>query len=482
MQVAIGPTVNGYAPPMVDVNHGPTLLDGCLRRFCRRRASADVTLLKEFKHFVGRWLHANITPVDPTELKTPLQWVDENDNYPGSRKEELRQVFSEFRGSYSDACTEVKGHGKRETYPEYKAARGINSRSDEFKLLYGPLVSALEHVVYAHPAFIKHVPTVDRPKYIYDMFRGHNGKKLVTDYSAFESHFDLDLLKACEFQLYRHGWRLFPKAAKIYCKVLGGYNNCVYKKFSVRVRAKRMSGEMSTSLGNGFTNLMVALFAAHKSGGILTGVVEGDDGLFGCSVPLDTSIFSKLGFNIKIIEVDDVFKSSFCGLMMASDFTSFADPRKTILNFGWSHSPLSSGGKAIRLSLLRAKAMSLLCEHPQCPILCKLAIRALKETEGYQARFDPGWYSGEMKRLASLSRLDECRIMAELGPSQVARREFDELYSIPVSQQLSIEFDILTLPFDSILTGSCVTDLFSGQRDCADYFSRFVLEPGQEWL
>lgn len=478
MQVAVGPVVIGHAPPMADANHAPTLLDGSLRRFCRDKLPVDLALLAEFKEFVASWLDTNVNPLDSESVVSPVRWISENENYPGTRKRQLLDTYANFAGTYTDARHDNELHCKRETYGQYKPARGINSRHDEFKILYGPLVSALEAELYRLPYFIKHVPVLDRPAYISQMFCGHSGKKYVTDYSAFESHFDVDLMEACEFQLYRHGWKNFPEAAVVYCNRLGSVNRCKNKKFTVTVKAKRMSGEMSTSLGNGFTNLMVALFAAHKAGGSLTGVVEGDDGLFGCSCDLDETTFARLGFRIKIEVVHNIFEASFCGLMMSSDLTSFADPRKVILNFGWSHSPLSFGGFKLRCELLRAKALSLLCEHPQCPILGKLALQFVEATDGHKARFGTSWYERQNLGLVVLHRVDECRLKAAEGPSAKARLDFEALFNIPVSLQLQLEEEISRMDIFSNFDSGHFADLFEPHSDSADYWDRYVFEAG----
>lgn len=80
-----------------------------------------------------------------------------------------------------------------------------------------------------------------------------------------------------------------------------------------------MSGDMCTSLGNGFSNKMKAEFLAYKAGGTIDGFVEGDDGLFVTNFELRSSDYEKLGFTIKIEEIADPCEASFCGMIFGED-------------------------------------------------------------------------------------------------------------------------------------------------------------------
>jgi hypothetical protein len=160
--------------------------------------------------------------------------------------------------------------------------------------------------------------------------------------------------------------------------------------------------------------------------------------------------------------------------MMSQDGISFTDPRKVLLNFGWSHSPLASQGPEMRARLLRAKALSLMYEHPQCPILYALSRRIVRDTERVAALFPTDWWSQKL-----VSELDKhimsAMVMNSLGPTFQARCDFERIYAIPISQQEEIE--LLLLHGDiSTLEHEVITGLFAGQewRDCWDYARRFV--------
>jgi len=158
-----------------------------------------------------------------------------------------------------------------------------------------------------------------------------------------------------------------------------------------------MSGEMCTSLGNGFTNLMLALFIASLRHGHLEGYVEGDDGLFATDFELTKEDYLNLGFTMK--NVDEVFHpgwASFCGMLFGDSLQIVRSPRRFLENFGWTHSAVH-GGEKVMLGLLRAKALSAVYETPHCPIVSVLARRALHHTRGVTPRFvNDGFHNTEL--------------------------------------------------------------------------------------
>jgi hypothetical protein len=179
-------------------------------------------------------------------------------------------------------------------------------------------------VVYEHPAFIKHVPVSDRPDYVRNMVYAVGRRYIATDYSAFESLFTKCIMEACEFELYEYMLSRHPEGKRILermIRVLGGSNKLRYKYFTVMLEATRMSGEMCTSLGNGFSNLMFMEFVCSKVGSSrIEGVVEGDDGLFGVEGTLPTAEdFKKLGLAIKLEVHDTLDTAGFCGIIFDTE-------------------------------------------------------------------------------------------------------------------------------------------------------------------
>ena len=97
-------------------------------------------------------------------------------------------------------------------------------------------------------------------------------------------------------------------------EVLCGKNIVQNRYLDCIIEARRMSGEMNTSLGNGFSNLMFMAFVCEKLGLNCNGVVEGDDGLFAFNGNTPSaSDFTKYGFNIKLDVHSEISTASFCG-------------------------------------------------------------------------------------------------------------------------------------------------------------------------
>jgi len=401
-------------------------------------------------------------------------WLENTNSYTQARKDELMKCWKEHNCQITKKDLDVASFGKLEDHEEYKNARGINSRSDPFKCASGPFFKLMEAEVYQDPAFIKHVPVCERPKYITDMLGSYEGPYYETDYSQFEKHFTKEILMNIEMVLYAHLLQNHSGAFDLIRHAMTGTNACHFAHFVLYIEARRMSGEMCTSLGNGFTNLMLAKFIAHEKGGHIVGVVEGDDGLFYSTVSLTPDDFKQLGFQIKMIEHTNLLRTSFCGLVMSADLITMTDPCKVLLNFGWTHSAMLFGGAKVKLGLLRAKALSLAYEHPRCPILHALAARALKLTEGAQARFESTWYESQLNsEVQTFKNLTQQQF--KLGPSAQSRRDFSELFGIPINQQYAVEKALGKITLGEI-DDPVILALFGSHRwdDARDYYVNFT--------
>jgi len=232
-----------------------------------------------------------------------------------------------------------------------------------------------------------------------------------------------------------------------------------------------MSGEMNTSLGNGWANYILFSYIVQGKGGEWEGFVEGDDGIFCSSVPVETSDYNRLGFDVKIEEVDNISEASFCGIISAPDGTLLKDPRRVLQTFGWTHSFIHAGDEVMD-ELLRAKALSLCYEAPQCPILGVLARSALAFTEGVTPRFVQDGYH-------DYSMLGDFEI-PEFNPSSQARSTFASInwakegeaplfISIPLQKQIE----------EALIKGDMdfVARALPAPRAVQDYCLRYI-EPG----
>jgi hypothetical protein len=361
------------------------------------------------------------------------------------------------------------------------------------KLAFGPAFKAIEQRLFKRPEFIKYIPVRDRPSYIMDLCFAEGGSYVATDYTAFESLFTADIMNAVEFQLYRHMLQGHPSGAstlRLMEKVLMGRNHCCFKNFRVDVDATRMSGEMCTSLGNGFSNLMFMLFACHKFNSRCVGVVEGDDGLFRVDGPLPTTeFFSELGLKIKLEVHSSLSEASFCGIIFdEEERINVTDPVSELVNFGWSNAKYAGASPNKLLQLLRCKSISLAYQYPGCPVLWKLAdvgmfltrsqdIRSLVES-----RLFDSWNRNTLREAMGTHSV--------MPPGPRTRELVARLYGLSVERQLMIEAELETLKRTGVrpLSPHYLEDLVDQSN--REYAERYVVtllpkdrlhQPGLVW-
>jgi hypothetical protein len=433
------------APVTRDTSDPLSVAQAVTQRVGTELNKPDPIVLSRFYRFVKRWIETHLEPLDETELLSFDQWI-EIAPYTIARKAELISIFKELKGHFPSRkqSARVNCFIKVESYPfendpkvgytYYKAARVIMSRSDFAKVIMGPPIHSIESKVYelkkpdGHPFFIKHVPVPDRYNEVNSIISA-GSQYVITDYTSFEASFSAEIMTACECQLYRYMLKTDPKLANWICGTLTSENMLRFRNGTkARLKARRMSGDMCTSLGNGFTNLMLMLFAAEEQGFTCNGFVEGDDGVFAVSHTPDTSIFDVLGFKIKMVELAHPGLGGFCGVV-AADNGNIKDPVKFLQTFGWTHSCLSGGNKVMH-ALLRAKALSGIYELPNCPIIRPLCDRALKLTTGVEPRFDDfNMYAKPPPVLTP----------PPFQPSTATRDLFAVMYGISPAEQLTIE-------------------------------------------
>jgi hypothetical protein len=439
--------VPGYAPISNDTNDPDTQVQGLRKRLLRDIPAPDPTFLAEFKAFVHGYVQRFASPRERMDLETWLAGT----TYTEARKNELREADAENRGTYPDSrCRHSeKSFGQTESYAEYKYLRWINSRPDRVKCWMGPLMKMVEQLVFAENEFIKHTPVQDRPAKLAGLMKD-GLRYFLTDFTAFESHFGPAFMKACECVLYRHVLEhvCTPEELDALEKTLTGTNN-LRTRLGVKasVDGRRMSGDMCTSLGNGFTNLMLALFIAHKKGVSIDGFVEGDDGIFASDGALLEEDYTKLGWTIKLREVSSPCEmlpiddgevgqfgksiGAFCGICCSQDGQIIRDPRAFLSTFGWTSNYVHAGERVMD-ELQRAKALSAAYETPSCPIVSIAARRALKETLGVQPRFVLDTYK------AHACPKDE-RGIPPFAPTVATRLLFEAQFGVSVAAQLEIE-------------------------------------------
>lgn len=418
-------SVPGFAPLCLDSNDPDTVDCAFRQRLLRSVPKAEPNKIEALARFVKKFLLENVPRAQSLSFE---EWLDAT-TYSEARKAQIRDAHNNNRGGrpMRKQCMHVDSFVKTEYYPTWKHARIINSRHDAFKAWSGPRFKAIENVLYQLPEFVKHVPVPERPARVLSLKQAGQ-RYYQTDFTAFESHFTPELLDAVECQLYRH-CLINDKDAEFLCSVIKGRND-MRTRTSIRasVVGRRMSGDMCTSLGNGFTNLMLAKFIAYSKGGDITGLVEGDDGLFSTNVSLTKADYEELGFTIKIQEVHDPCEASFCGMIFSESGQIIRDPIKFVMGFGWTQSFINAGTK-IMDELLRAKALSCVYETPHCPIVGAMARYALQKTKGANPRFVRDGFH-EPPDIAKLPAF---------APSSDTRELFEHQFGIAVGEQLIIE-------------------------------------------
>jgi len=401
--------------------------------------------IEQFGVFCEELLKHHFTPLTIDTDLSFESWLA-NRPYPEWRKKELREVYEGLAlWDENKKLTLLKCFMKDETYTEYKHGRGIWSRSDVFKVLFGPLVAKIEEQLYQHPAFIKHIPVKDRPGYIEKLFEFASDTIAGTDFTSFEASFVKKVMKACDQKLFQFFTQYLdnPQINMLY-KVPMGLNECVFKLFTVWIVARRMSGEMNTSSCNGFANWALFSYFYYK----ITGrfdcpiVVEGDDGLMKGDwiKQLIENDFRKLGFEIKFDKYSSVSEASFCGIIYDPiDRINVTDPREVLASFGWCSRRYAGGNKKRLRTLLRCKSLSYLHQYPGCPIIQALALYGLRITRSYDVR---GFL--EKDRVMSLwereqvkSALLDCPVARPVGCN--TRLLIERKYKITVEEQLMIE-------------------------------------------
>lgn len=447
---SLGCHVEGFAMPHPDLFDLPTLVHGVRCRFMAEMPKMDRNKLARFRCFVQKWVKGNLVPLSPDVDVSFETWIKIR-NYPEWRKEELRQKYSKCENFRDPKHWKCKSFPKDECYPSYKPERGINSRSDEFKCHVGPWFAAIEEEVYKHESFIKHVPVRDRPKYIMEMLYGHDVEYIATDYSTFEAMFIKELMEACEFELYDYMLSRVPGSREVLEDLRAamlGENVCEYKLMTVLLEATRMSGEMCTSLGNGFTNLMLMLFLCSERGCTdVRGVVEGDDGLFTVNGTRPTvEDFASMGAVIKLETHRQISTASFCGIVFdEQEKINLTDVCEVIAQFGWTSMRYAKARPKLKKQMLRCKALSYAHQYPGCPVISAIARYGLRvsSSEKYHLRGFVAKQGG-----ASMSMWERDQILAALADEPTildvpvgprTRLLVESLYGIPVAHQVAME-------------------------------------------
>jgi hypothetical protein len=423
-------------------------IDGAKHRVGGVVPSTNPATVKKFARFVKKWLQNNLTPLPHDTDCSVETWLKESP-YTLQRQADLIKTYTEYMSELNnDKCDphKLESFIKDEFYICPKTMRTINSRLDFYKCLVGPTIHQVEKKVFALPYFIKKVPVSERAELIWSRLYMLGAIYGAIDFTSYEASFSQPIMKACEIQLFDYMTMDLPNHSEfkaMYRQLLLSNKLC-FSGFLVEVLHSRMSGEMSTSVSNGFSTLMLVLFTGDQMGIVIILFVEGDDVIFSSIMPIDCRWFVELGFIAKYETYASPTEASFCGLIFAAPGHNIRDPIHVLMKLGWCTQQYNRATHRLRMHLLRAKALSLKCELPNCPILSVLADRLIFLTSGLKNSNVVKTY---VKRLSLYHRERYLELMNELPkvwnvPPLIlpeSRVLMETLYKITVVDQLHIE-------------------------------------------
>jgi hypothetical protein len=438
---SLGPILKCASPCMPACDDQWTTLQGAISRFLKQVGIVDEELLLELIAFVTAYVRKyRQIPRGEISLENYLS----TSNYTMEKKEKFRKLKEKQIGMPRRPI--YRSFGKQEFInvganhnTMLKTCRCINGPEDRWKVFVNPLMHAVEEVVCHDEEYAKHIPVHLRPRAVLERMGHLPGPYYTTDYSSFEASITAPIINAVENVLYKHVLANYADEVDHITKQLVSRRTLKFRGFTVRCDAVRMSGDANTSLGNGFTNLMLMKFLAHKQGLIVTGFVEGDDGLFVYNKPPDFGLIARLGFELKAEKHDNIYDTSFCGMMLSQSLAVFADPIYEIVKFGWSASSMANSRKdIIRRGLLRAKALSLFYCHPRCPVITALAARFIDLTSGVEPIFSKNYWELQMSKGAKKFS-DQAQAEFDRGITIQDRVDFNKLYNIDPQTQMAFE-------------------------------------------
>lgn len=452
------------AAPLTTSNEPMNLIPGLKQRFAARVPKPVPALMRGLRKFVWAWCCRYLTPyiISPDFKFSFDAWLDRS-SYTGAEKTRLRNLYEKrhmrdgvLPRRLSARQTRVNVFVKKQWWDKYKHLRWIMPRSDEYKIQFGPVISVVEHIIYAIrmgdlPVFIKLVPVAQRPEAI-EALRKLGSLFAATDHSRFEAHINAEVQNAVEFTVYEFLCRRNAYAREMIhrLKVLQtGEQRILGPGFALTIGARRMSGDVTTSIGNGLTNLLIFLYAMQVKGIHARGYVEGDDGIFALSaesnftVP-DPDYFAQFGMELKIEVVDEVNLASFCGNVYdPTSLRNVTDPIQKILRIGWTlHDNYFGARQSKLLGLQRAAALSLAVGYEGCPILCEYARFLLRATRGALPRFGEGRHKYTWEEIFEMGGDDwktTTKARVTSGPREADRTLVERVYGIVRQDQIELE-------------------------------------------
>jgi hypothetical protein len=471
----MGLTVSACVPPKLDTQHTETLFAGCQHRQACTVPPVTATLKeqKELRRFVFLFLKKFVSQLKPEDVESYEVWAqrqkDDRDSLDRANKEQEKYLPGQ---KLPERFTDAACFGKDEHYPEVKPARGIAGRSLHIKCRYGRFMAALDRVLGKLKFLVKGLNASEIRGRMLEMFRTTD-EFAENDFSSFEASITTKIIRLCECQLFRHVFQhVMPKElVDEICNDAAGKHVFRYKGFSVTIAGRRRSGDLWTSSGNAFTNLMLICFCLWKMGitfDQMRVLVEGDDSIVQIKdIETYCGLFERIsgafGFRSKVCTSPMLATTSFLQKRTTPDGRyELKDWRKILATFGWSKQKHVGMSRAKLLVLFRARSYSLAYQFPRHPILYALAKSCLRLTAGVKLPME--WLRKQLdlyefevlERSVSFFRDDRLFEGDDMcPPPDLAVRSWYALcFATPVNVQLYLEQLLLsqTDPFATLFS------------------------------
>lgn len=386
-----------------------------------------------YHHQLSKWLPQHLEPLGFEE------WVL---RYPLKRREQLRAAHNRvYEETPTPHLARVKNFLKYECSTTLTDPRNISPRSDEFLVVVGPYISALEHHLNDVPWLVKGLTPFARSSRLNPLLSYYGF--IETDYSRFDRSISYEIIQCVEQTIFFSVFpqHLHPLFAELMSYALVTSANNEFD-LPYRVFGTRCSGDAHTSIGNGLLNRFntwLCLRALPSDAWM--SVHEGDDGVvcfdrkhFDVGDVL-LSIISTLGFIVKTSKFTDPADVTFCGRWWFVDngtLSEMADLGRTLSKFNVTLRPGSLP------TLLYAKALSYAYTDGHTPIVGALCAKIIQI-------LGPRLSRSATKRAKFLSYQDRY-ILRELccevefsSPTASARACFSNRTGILPDRQLLVE-------------------------------------------
>jgi hypothetical protein len=388
----------------------------------------------------------------PPDFDDSLEtWLD-GTSYTQADKDIFKKEI-EMRSNLLPMDCVCKCFIKAETYPEFKYPRPIKSRTNRFKAVMGPIFQGINNIMFSKTKyFVKKIPVAERARWLSEIFGLIDPDD--SDYTTFEAHFIELIMYIIEYPFYAWCvWDLHQKQKFLdNLHIIMSTNKCIFNDFTVYSES-RASGEMNTSLGNGWCNKIITIYIAVVKSAVKTDAAfEGDDGL-SASFPREsrptTKDFDDLGWNCKFHSNPNFSEASFCGIVSDPvDQINVCDVRAYLADFGWTRNQYCWANDKTHRALIRAKGYSAIYQYPGCPIIDALGHYALRitNTEEVQRKMLKMFRAGQLAdsryknfkfQMIFDKLLDKLPERCDSPPN--TRLLVEKKFSVPVGRQIEIE-------------------------------------------